>query len=625
MNKKHLRILELLIGGDKSVQEISYQLNISERTLSNYIIQINDYFKRDIKVAKKYGRYSLVVTDDQRFRHLLHQLRKDMTILEHEQQQRRAEVFHILNHHSITVIDDLADQLHLSKSVISSIIAELKEIAADYSISIKGTPNVGLKVNGTEFNIRKMLVNQFQHYYAYFEVPEAVMNLIGRLKILYHLDEGSLNRLEAAVKVTLNRLENGHFITEKLNVDRNIYESKDYNNFKDFIDYISDQYEVQYVNDEVLLLVIQILGRRASIIDDIISNDDESLLRLIIQNTIDDIRRDFKIQIDESLFTKDVQLHLKYLINRLIFGVKLNNDALGDVQQKFPLAFELSKVLAKNIEQFIKIDVPINELGFLSIYFSIFIEELNEKLRAIKKIAIITDQGLSTSKMIESNLKSVMNENIEIGIFIREEAESETLRSYDLIISTIKINRLFNKVIFIEDILDKKLLKLKIEQFLIYKDVSKETLINHNVLLDYLREDDVVHINEAIEYTEAIRILSNTLIDEGKVDQYFTQRILEREESVSTISNNIGFPHSVHQCEEIHLKLAILNKGLVDHGDIKLIILLGIPDHYANEAMLIRLYEEILSLSTNHFALSNIDQNTHYNDLVYLLNHERGI
>ena len=47
----------------------------------------------------------------------------------------------------------------------------------------------------------------------------------------------------------------------------------------------------------------------------------------------------------------------------------------------------------------------------------------------------------------------------------------------DLTVSTIKINRLFNRIIYIDNILDEQALKLKIEQFMIYKDVRNKSYL----------------------------------------------------------------------------------------------------------------------------------------------------
>lgn len=57
--------------------------------------------------------------------------------------------------------------------------------------------------------------------------------------------------------------------------------------------------------------------------------------------------------------------------------------------------------------------------------------------------------------------------------------------NYDLTVSTIKINRLFNRIIYIDNILDEQALKLKIEQFMIYKDVRNKKLFNQSIIVDF--------------------------------------------------------------------------------------------------------------------------------------------
>ena len=98
-------------------------------------------------------------------------------------------------------------------------------------------------------------------------------------------------------------------------------------------------------------MVFQIIGRRASLLDEIISEDDQSILNRIIQQTIDDIDFYYNIKIDVELFSSDIQLHIKYLINRLIFDIRIQNDFIDEVENKYPFAYELSKVLATNIEK----------------------------------------------------------------------------------------------------------------------------------------------------------------------------------------------------------------------------------------------------------------------------------
>ena len=82
-----------------------------------------------------------------------------------------------------------------------------------------------------------------------------------------------------------------------------------------------------------------------------INEQDQTILNSIIENTIKDINFYYTIKIDEQLFSNDIKLHIKYLINRLIFEINIHNDLIDEVKKRYPFAYELSKVLAENIEK----------------------------------------------------------------------------------------------------------------------------------------------------------------------------------------------------------------------------------------------------------------------------------
>ncbi|WP_411842797.1 BglG family transcription antiterminator [Salinicoccus sp. HZC-1] len=622
LNKNHLKIIDVLLLKNISIQELSHNVNISERTLANYVGQINDSFEGAFHITKKHGYYAMTVFNKKSFIHDVELLRKKVNEHNEETEKRTTDIFQILIKNAVNTIDDISEELYLSKSMVHNILNEIKSIVEKYNVEIKGKPNVGLVVKGSEFKIRKILVENFSNHYKAISLPHYFSEYLTGIKKQYKLDSDTYGRLETSLKVTIDRLKRGYYIDEDLNVDNQVFQSKDYQHFEDFILYIKKEFEVINPRYEILLIVLQLLGRRASIIDEIIDKDDDSLIQSVIDNTIDDINDSFTIKINEDLFSKDIRLHLKYLIDRLLFDVKVSNESVGDVQQRFPFAYELSKVLAENIEKEIDIQVPINELDFLSIYFSIFLDELEQKMRDINSVAIITNQGLSTSKIIKMNLQQILNDDVEISVFNLEEVDEEIINAHDLILSTTQTNRLFNKVIYIEDVLDRQLLKLKIEQFLIYKDVNNIKLFNQSILFDYLSEEDIYHFYGKNGYFDIVKELSSELVKENEVDSEFVERILSKEKDKPTINNRLGFPHAVHSLEKINIKIAVLDDSLADYENLKIIILMAIPEMNVNEAVLIRLYEEILSLAANDYLMNTISGKTGFKELAHILNQE---
>ncbi|MFD1064758.1 BglG family transcription antiterminator [Oceanobacillus locisalsi] len=622
LNKKHLKIVEVLISDDISTDKLSHILDISQRTLSNYVTQINDYFEGASQIMKEHHILSMLICDENQFFDRLDSLRQEMNSYENELKDRFDTVFHHLLDHQKSTIDDIAEELFLSKSVVNNIVSALKEKLQSYAVDIKGTQNVGLRLEGNEISIRMVIIEQFPDSYQEQLISEQIEQHLFDLKKKYRLDESSYARLRLAVQVTLARLENGCFIEGDLDIDQQVFESADFKNMKTLKEVIIDKYHLEKPNEEVFVIVLQLLGRRASIIDEIMNEHEHSMLERIIKNTIKDINYYFTIKIDEAMFTKDIQLHIKYLINRLIFGVKVNNNLMEDVQQRFPFAYELSRVLAENIKKEINMDVPINELGFLSLYFSVYLEQLEQQIRDIQSVAIITNQGLSTSKLLATNLQKIFHNQIAIEVFSEEALEKEDIKQFDLIVSTVWTNRLFNKVVYIENILDTQLLKLKIEQFLIYKDVKNKKLFNQSVLVDFIEEKDFYHWDTVDYYEDVIRFLAEELIREGAVDSAFTERIIAREQMKSTVTGKLAFPHVSHYENGIFMKVALLDKPLRDYQNINIVILLATPDQAGNEAILIRVYEEVLAMTTNSYLLEKLTDHTDYTSFAYILNQE---
>ncbi|MEK4298671.1 PRD domain-containing protein [Oceanobacillus sp. FSL W8-0428] len=622
LNKKHLKIVEVLISDHISAEKLSHLMNISQRTLSNYVAQVNDYFEGTSQIMKEHNILSMLIRDENQFFDRLAILRQEISSNENELKDRLGAVFHHLLDHQKSTIDEIAEELFLSKSVVNNIVTELKDKLQSYPVDIKGTQNVGLKLEGNEIAIRKVIIEQFPDSYQEQQISDQIEQHLLDLKKKYRLDESSYDRLKLAVQVTLGRLEKGYFIETDLDMDQQVFESEDFTSFAALKKAITDKYALEKPNEEIFVIVLQLLGRRASIIDEIINENEHSMLNRIIKNTIKDINYYYTIKIDESMFSKDIQLHIKHLINRLIFGVKVNNNLMEDVQQRFPFAYELSNVLAENIKKEINLKVPINELGFLSLYFSVYLEQLEQKIRDIKSVAIITNQGLSASKLLTTNLQKIFSNQIDIEVFNEEVLETEDIKQFDLIVSTVWTNRLFNKVVYIENILDTQLLKLKIEQFLVYKDVKNKKLFNQSVLVDFIEEKDFYHVDTFDYYEDVIRFLSDELVEEGEVDEDFTERIIAREQMKSTVTGKLAFPHVSHHQNGIFMKIALLDKPLRDYQDVHIVIMLATPDQAGNEAILIRVYEEVLAMTTNGYLLNKLTKDTDYTSFAYTLNQE---
>ncbi|WP_053218241.1 BglG family transcription antiterminator [Virgibacillus senegalensis] len=622
LNEKHLKIIESLMKEEIESEKLSYLLNLSEKTISNYIRQINGEFEKESYITKHHHLLSLVIKDNDSFFDKLNLLKQQCEEIEKENLQRKDELFYHLSIHKQTTLDEMAVRLFLSKALVSKILKDIKRDIEAYHVQITGTPNVGLVLEGSEFEIRKLAIEQFPSKFLEYEVPQRLITGLCDLQNDWRLDEQSFERLLLSLKVTLHRMDEGHFIDGTVDLDTNIFNSQEYVALNFMKAYLEMHFPETDARKEIILIVIQLMGRRASILDELLTQKDERLIQKIIDQTIQDVERFYGLKIDETLFTKDIRLHIKHLINRLIFRIKLNNELTYDMKQRFPFAYELSTVLGESITRVTGLRMPEKELGFLTIYFSVYLEQLEQKMNELRDIAILTNQGLSTTKLLTMNLHKVFGTQINVVVLDDSEFTEERIQPFDLVLSTVKTNRMFNKVIYVEDVFDQQLLKLKIEQFLIYKDVNNKKFFNRSVLVDFLDHSDFYHFQGQQSYQNIICRLADELYEEGKVDDDFKKNIIDRENKKSTINGPLGFPHASHKQEGIFIKVGVLDEPPEDHENVKIVVLIASPEANVNEAMLIRIYEEVLAITTNNYILKKIHAKTTYTEFCQILNQE---
>lgn len=615
LNKKHLAIIDSLLYGEVAEDRLSFDNELSIRTLNNYLNHIQTYFGTTIFVTKQHGFVGLFINNDISFFKTLDELRKEHLLLDDSQKERQMELLYLLLDTEINLIDDLAEQLYLSKSVIQNLLTALKMKASHYGIRISGKPNVGLSLNGSEYAIRKLLVDENAIPHADDRVIEQQLDELSS----YELDEFSQARVRSALAVTYMRMQHHHYLSDSMDIDDQVFSSSVFRDLSVLKRWIEDHHPAADSEREMMLVAVQLLGRRASLIEEIVSSEDSRIIEEIISNTIRDIDYFYLIKLEESLFTHDIRLHIKHLINRLLFDIRVNNDGMSDIRSRSPFAYELSKVLADNIEKTTGLDVPITELGFLSLYFSVYLGEIERRIKEIHSVSLITNQGLSTIKLLKSHLIAIFGDSLQVNVYKPE--ENERFSDDELILSTIKMNKSFNKVIYIDDILDQNRLKFKIEQFLIYKEVGNHRFFNNSSMISLTNESDFIHVKGRYYY-EVIKSLCQSIVDDYNADERFLDRIMQRERQRSTVNGNVGFPHAEHAGTDLIIKIAVLDEPLNDYPHVRIIFLLGIPEQNVNEAMLVKLYEEVLAITASNYILSKISPTMSYSKLAQLLNQE---
>lgn len=614
LNEKHIRLLKLLLNDSISLDRLSFEINISKKSIVTYIGHLNNYFNNEMEIYKKGNQFNLLIKNEDHFLKKLKDLEEELNNKLNKDNSLINNVLSVLLDNHPVLIDDLAERFYVSKDVIHNIINEIRKTSRTYDVKIIGKPNVGLYLSGEEYNIRKLVIDHFPGSVKNISLNEKLLNEFLYLSKELKLDNNTYESLKTALKVTIKRIKSNCFMSSKSLNYSYIYESLEYKSLKFTTDYLKNINSHINSKEEILILVTQLIGRRATFLDEIISSNDEKIINQIITQTIKDVKKYFNIQIDKSLFSKDIRLHIKHLINRLIFNIKIKTDIGLDISSQFPFAFELSKVLGSNISKVANIEVSKDELNYLTIYFSVYLERLEQNLNDIKTIILITQEGLSVKKLLINNISNIFGNTININTIDRYEDLNNIEKDYDLIISTIINRNSTDKVIYIDNPFDRNLLKSKIEQFLIYKEYLIKNNFRKPIILDFVTESDFYIFNDNLYYQQYIDYLADELIKENKVTSHFKYKLNKREKKSNTITGHLGFPHTGYNGDDICIKIAFLNTQCLDYKDLKIIILVATPDSMKNEYLLIKIYEEILSIASNNYLISKLQNHNNFQD-----------
>lgn len=424
--------------------------------------------------------------------------------------------------------------------------------------------------------------------------------------------------------VMIDRLLNGHTITELDDKYLSIKSTKTFEFIDKLLDEVENKIPIVIPENERIFLVLPIISMRTPINSQGIKGieiSDETID--LVQEIISLIKKQMNITIMPGDFFDEFVYHMFFMINRVKFGIKIKNPVLEDIKEKYPVAFKMAELSKCLIEDKIKKEVSKDEVGYMAMYFGVFISENTYKKREIYKVAVICGSGVLTARIISSQLKKILSPESEIDMYSSSEVNTELLNKYDLICSTYKLNCDTNvPIIYIKEIFDENQLKKQIEQVK-YTEKFEIPILQgiDSIILSLLDEEKFFVLDNNVSYKENINFMVDRLSEKGYVDEGFKERLIKREENSTMIfDKHIAIPHVInYESDNIILSIGVFNDTLIidENRDVKLVFLLGIPETLGeNEILLIKIYNEIISIAKDENKLREISKLKNYKDLV---------
>lgn len=470
------------------------------------------------------------------------------------------------------MIDELAEELFVSKSTLNSDIKKVKEKLKKFNLIIKRRASYGIKVAGEEKNIRSCIAE----HYIYSRNNSNTLNVIedveyfkdidvNKIKkvilknIAYHnirIAEVNLNNLIHHICITIKRINNGFSIEEEFFTDIEVSEL-DREVINDIVEDLSNSLRVEFSEEEIDYLTLHISSKKSGQEYD---KQNGALAVEIVNSMIKTIKRTYGYDFskDEGLIHDLIQ-HIKPAIKRIKYSLNLRNPMVKEIKRMFPLSFNMTIEALDAIKDKIKGTFNDEELSLIALHLQAAMERQEEAKYQRKKVLLVCGSGIGSGRVLETKLNKIFGKKLDIMMSISMlDFDVVDKLECDFIVSTVPVKSKYKPVIVIKGLPTKKDIQ-KISRFI---NVTKKR--NRFGLDEVFNKELFIISEEADTKDEIINIVANNLKDKKYAGDDFLPKVYERENVSSTaLSEMVAIPHPVRACAlKTGIAVCINKKGV---------------------------------------------------------------
>ncbi|WHZ03823.1 BglG family transcription antiterminator [Neobacillus sp. YX16] len=566
LNSRTIAILRELLAVDTPItsEYLANVIQVTSRTIRNDIKELETIISKygaSIKSIRGAG-YTLKIDDDKVFRKfLLEEFQSEKlkpSMLPNTPEERVHYLMQrLLLTENFLKLEDLADELFISKSTVQNDLKDVKKTLQTYDLSFEVKPNYGLKVKGEEVKLRfcmsEYVFNRIQTEYDLHSsqkplIPIDEMKMI-RAIILEQIKENDitlsdigLNNLIIHIAIACRRITDGNYVILNNEELKDVTNQKEYGVANKIVREIENRMKVDFPETEIAYVAIHLLGTRMirhlnNIDGDLRNYIDKDIYRLTME-ILDSIETKLTLGLKDDLeLIVAIGLHLKPAISRYRYGMNLRNPMIDEIKSNYPIAFEAGIIAGMVLKRDLGIDIDENEVGYLALHIGAAIER-----RAIhtepKRCMIVCASGVGSARLLSYKLQSKFGARLEIvgttEYYKLNEVPFDTL---DFIVSTIPIKESLPVPVIV------------VNTFLGGNDferVEKELGERKHGTLEYTKKE-LVFLQEKFETKEEVLcFLGDKLEKLGLVDSSFIDAVLEREAlSPTSFGNLVAIPHPI--------------------------------------------------------------------------------
>ncbi len=599
-----------------TIEELSYQLDMSERSLREIVRVYKDEFEEKsgarLLLKTNFG-YRIDVLDIMKFKSYFEKIEKEIQenqIANPNTSKDRSDyiIRKLLLSKTPIKTEDMCEELNVSKSTLATDLRNVRKELEKYSLQLDVKGKQGLYISGDMKNLRMCVSDCFfyQSDSLNVNIPllENCTNIQGKEWIKtqlldeihknnYHMSDIGIENLSVHLFISLLMYQlYGENTNVNIHVDNYPVEKEI---AKNIIERIYQKSGIHLSDNDIGYIVIHMIGNK------VFTEKDANILSFDTLNTVrkilTEIQNIYAVNLfnDIDLFTM-LCIHIEPMIQRLQNHVRMHNPLAQQVYEENPLGYDMAVLASEIIAKKYDVIVDQNEIGYLALHFQLALERKSDS-KAIKVLTVCAS-GAGTSRILKYKLERQFGDKMKvIDSCSLVELSTIDLNQYDLIISTIPLVNVNKNVIVVNCMLS------DMDYSTIDAFLNKGSQLLDEVLKAFDKDLFIENLNVS-DAQEVIHELCTKLGSKVTLPIDFEKRVIDRERIASTYTGHgVAVPHpSSILLDENKVVIAHVNKPILwfNHKEVQWIILLGMKkgDDQISESIVRVLYEVLSDASS---------------------------
>ena len=430
LNHQQRKILGLLYKAEHvTASELASQLGIGVKTVRVRIKELNPELSKygiQILAKSRYGYY-LDPRKPERIDEILNPSGNEETVIPSTGQERvHFLLAYLLNRTEYIKSEELCDFLYISKGTLTNTLRQVEETYKKYGITIHKKPGYGIRVEGSEFDLRQCMVDVFVKQDSLEGVGRRhqtdEIETLGRLvyqclrKYEIELSEIAYNDFVEHIYVAMRRIRQGKYVEFQ---DEGVLGKREKQLVEELADLVEAQYQIHFSQNERDYLTLQLAGK--VYIDGELEGERKERENFVMQSEIDqlvtemldEIYREFHVDFRNDFNLRmELNRHMVPFILRMRYHMILSNPMLEEIRKNYVLSYTMASQVAMTLRKYFGQQVSEDEIAGFAEIFELALEQQENEQKKFS-ILIVCASGKTSSEILKYKYSREFKEYIE--------------------------------------------------------------------------------------------------------------------------------------------------------------------------------------------------------------------